>query len=284
MKFKIIHKTEYEFSQAVFFEPHSFRFKPKNTPHLRLEYFKLFLSPKPVGLSEILDPENNFIHFSWFEGLFEKMEINVELIVDSKEYNPFNFLLYPSNCLTTPFDYPDSLKKILLPSLKQVKIKSELRQFGEKILKKTQFKTMDFLTNLTQEIHQAFIVQYRETGEPMNPDETFRLKCASCRDLAWMQIHLLRNLNFATRFVSGYYYIPVEKDTKSQFELHAWLEVYLPGAGWIGFDPSHGIVVANNHFIVSSSPDYENTMSVSGTIRGSASSKMKTQLNIEILS
>ena len=123
-------------------------------------------------------------------------------------------------------------------------------------------------------------MEERSTGQPHEPVTTFNLKKGSCRDLAWFEIQLLRHVGIASRFVSGYYYIPMEKP---KFELHAWLEVYIPGAGWIGFDPSHGIVTGNNHIPIASSSDFENTMPVTGSIRGDAGSELKTHIDIQII-
>ena len=96
--------------------------------------------------------------------------------------------------------------------------------------------------------------------------------------MAWFQIQLLREFGIAARFVSGYYYIPMDK---MEFELHAWLEVYLPGAGWIGFDPSHGAATGNDHIPVASSSDFNHTMPVTGSIRGDAVAELRTELTIE---
>ena len=95
-----------------------------------------------------------------------------------------------------------------------------------------------------------------------------------------MEIHLLRNMGIASRFVSGYFYLPLEKEG---FDLHAWVEVFIPGAGWIGFDPSHGMVAGASHIPVASSAHYDNTMAVTGAVRGSASSELETKLWIEAL-
>ena len=95
-----------------------------------------------------------------------------------------------------------------------------------------------------------------------------------------MEIHLLRQLGIAARFVSGYFYLSVDKP---EFELHAWVEVFIPGAGWIGFDPTHGMIAGNMHMAVASSAHFENTMSVTGSVRGNAESVLKTNLLIEVL-
>ncbi|MDB4582609.1 transglutaminase family protein [Draconibacterium sp.] len=278
MKLRIIHKTEYEFSSKVFFEPHFFRFKPKTTPHLQLETFNLDVSPVPVGISENTDAENNLINLCWFEGMHEKMLITSEIKVNSQEYNPFNFILYPGDYLNLPFQYSKDLWEVLSPAMILEPINASLLEFGQKILAGSNANTVEFLTNLTKQIHSNFTLINREFGSPLEANETFRLKTGSCRDLAWMQIMVLRHMGFASRFVSGYYFLKIQD---ANFELHAWVEVFLPGAGWIGFDPSHGLFAGNTHIPIASSSKSENTMPVSGIIRGSATSKMETNLYIE---
>jgi transglutaminase-like putative cysteine protease len=280
MKFKIIHETEYEFKEPVFLEPHYLRFKPKNTPHLELESHSLLLSIKPAGISEQLDAEDNFVHFCWFEGLHKKIHIRSETVLNSSPYNPFNFLIYPLGLNTIPFSYPKPIVGLLEKYMTAMPINAELNTYGKAILAETNNGTIPFLTELTKQIHADFIVESREEGIPFKADETFRFKKGSCRDLVWMQIQLLRTIGIASRFVSGYYYVDVENP---HYELHAWVEVYLPGAGWIGFDPSNGIVTAHTHIAVASGSHYIHTMPVSGTVRGSATSKLKTKLIIEAL-
>jgi len=280
MRFKIIHETEYEFSEAVFLEPHYLIFKPKNAPHLDLESHSLKLSITPAGVSEQLDVEENFVHFCWFDGMHKKINISSEAVVNSSPHNPFNFLIYPLYFNTIPFSYSDALLVLLQKYLTPETIPQELLQYGETLLASKNNKTIPFLSELTIAIHADFVVESREEGIPFEPDKTFRLKKGSCRDLVWMQIQLLRTLGIASKFVSGYYYVDVENP---QYELHAWTEVFLPGAGWIGFDPSNGIITGHTHIAVASSSHYVNTMPVSGTVRGDATSKLRTTLVIEVL-
>lgn len=280
MKFKIVHDTIYRFSSEVFFEPHFLRFKPKNTPFILVNSFNLEIVPKSEGLSEQVDAENNYVHFCWFEGMKNEMTIKMEMVVDSLEFNPFNFILYPEQYFKVPFTYSESLMEILQPSLKTSGVSTSLIEYGKKILKDSGPDTLGFLTHLTRQIHSDFTLEYRHVGEPHKSEKTFQQRHGSCRDLAWMQIQLLRHLGIASRFVSGYYYVPMEKP---EFELHAWIEVFLPGAGWIGFDPSHGLVAGKTHIPVTSSSHFENTMPVSGTVRGEATSELITNLFIEVI-
>lgn len=281
MKYKIIHTSDYYFSTKVFLEPHYFRFKPKTTPHNKLHDFELHIFPKPIGLSELIDVENNLIHYSWFEGLFEELNIRSESIIEVADYNPFNFFLYPTEISTVPFRYPEHLLNILTPALITVPIPASLLAYGKEIKRKVNSNTIEFLTMLTRNIQSDFSLIYRHDGAPDDPEKTFDNKTGSCRDLTWMQIQLLRHMGIASRFVSGYFFLPLE-DT-SGYELHAWLEVYLPGAGWVGFDPSHGIIAGNSHIPVTYSSNPENTLPVTGTVRGKATSKLNTNLLIEPL-
>jgi len=280
MQIEIIHETEYNYASEVFLEPHVLRFKPKSTPYTELAYFSLDVYPKPMGVSEQLDAENNTVHFSWFEGMHTKLIIKSRSVLTTKPYNPFNFLLSHSHFNQLPFSYKNTLNTLLVPYLEKVAIGIELIAYGDKVLSFSKNNTLTFLTELTNRIHKDFILEIREIGEPYPPNETFKLRKASCRDLAWMQIQLLRHYGVAARFVSGYFYVDVEEPT---YELHGWTEVFLPGAGWIGYDPSNGIRTSNTHFPICSSANYQNTMPVSGSVRGDATSLLSAKLKINVI-
>lgn len=278
MNFKIIHETTYLFSDEVFLEPHYLRFRPKRTPFIDVTHFSIALKSEPVGHSVIEDEEHNVVDFCWFEKLTNSFTIHVESSLQTKEYNPFNFIIHPDSFNTIPFTYSDHQYQILYAALQKQELAQELVDYANGILDTSHFKTIAFVSNLTTQIHKDFTVEYREDGPPLSPDNTFAIKKGSCRDLSWMQINLLRSYGIAARFVSGYFYFDMEKPI---YELHAWIEVFIPGTGWLGFDPSHGILTGNTHFSVASSAIPENTMPVSGGIRGSATSKLITNLTIE---
>ena len=166
MIFNINHETDYQFNAEVFLEPHSFRFKLKNTPHIQLESFHLQVDPEPAGISEQMDPENNIVHFCWFEGVHRKLSIQAKLKVDSIDHNPFNFIISPISCTRVPFTYPSPFRDLLIPSMNQEGIANPLFQYGEEILSISNSNTIDFLTNLTRQIHLDFLVEARETGTP----------------------------------------------------------------------------------------------------------------------
>lgn len=278
MTFKITHHTDYVFDSEVFLEPHYLRFRPRTTAYAAVSKFSMSVLPKPSGNRIIRDEENNLVNFCWFDGMTKKLTIQSESIVETKAYNPFDFILHPQAYNKFPLEYSDPQRKLLFSTLEKQPLTELLKDFGSAILVESNNNTITYLTNLTQELHDAFTVEYRHEGAPLHPDETFHLKRGSCRDLSWMQINLLREQGFAARFVSGYYYFDMDEPL---YELHAWVDVFLPGTGWLGLDPSHGILTGNTHFPVVSSAYPENTMPVSGDIRGSATSQLTTQLSIE---
>ena len=280
MKFKITHSTEYVFDSEVFLEPHHFRFRPKNTPYTDVETYSLEFLTSPTGHKVFNDEENNLIDFCWFEGMTTHLSFTAESVVETKSFNPFDFILQPDIYNHLPFEYTEQQQKILYSALVKQPLAKEIMVYGDALQAASGFNTIQYLTKLTHQLHEDFIVEYRELGEPLSPDKTFEIKRGSCRDLSWMQINLLRHQGFAARFVSGYYYF--EMDNPS-YELHAWVEVFLPGAGWLGLDPSHGILTGNSHLAIAASSYFENTMPVSGAIRGNASSKLITALSIEKL-
>ncbi|MCB0495686.1 MAG: transglutaminase family protein [Cyclobacteriaceae bacterium] len=278
MKCKIIHETEYTFTSDVFLEPHYLRFEPQKTPYQSIEEFKLEILPQPAGITNLTDEDGNLVYFCWFDGTTKFLRIKAESITELQPYNPFNFIIHPMDCQKVPFEYPKGICERLKNALAYKSFSIELTKYTEGILEKSGSQTIDFIVELTRQIHSDFVVESRLEGPPHLPSETFRLKKGSCRDLAWMELAMFRSLGIATRFTSGYYFFDAENP---EFELHAWVEVYLPGAGWVGLDPSHGMVTGNSHIKVASSTDFENTMPVTGTVRGKAKGNLETNVHIE---
>lgn len=254
------------------------RFRPKQTPFIDVSHFSILLEAKPHGHTVIEDEEHNVIDFCWFEKLTNSFSIIAESHLETKVFNPFNFIIHPVSFNTLPFSYSEHQQHLLYAALQKQAIGQHLIDYADAVLRTSRFNTISFVTNLTATVHNDFKVEYREEGPPLLPDDTFAIRRGSCRDLSWMLIHLFRQYGVAARFVSGYFYFDMENPS---YELHAWVEVFLPGTGWIGCDPSHGILTGNTHFPVASSAIPENTMPVSGGIRGSATSQLTTQLHIE---
>lgn len=277
MNFDITHETHYTFSKPIFLEPHILRFLPNGAYPNQVNEFTLQVSPQPTGISLQSDIEHNRIHFCWFDGLTDQLKIQTHLNISNQEINPFNFIFHPAETATIPFTYSSPQLKLLHPCLQFESVSMDLMNYVNGILQSNSHQTLPFLSALTNQIQNDFQIKEREIGPPFTADETFTKKIASCRDLAWMQIQVLRKLGLAARFVSGYYYVEAEIP---EYELHAWLEVFIPGAGWIAMDPSAGLFVSSNYIPTAASADFNNTYPVTGSIRGDAVSNLTTLLSI----
>ncbi len=278
-RLRIIHETEYRFTDEVFIEPHYLRFKPRTSPYNQLVNTDLRVFPAPTGMIEQNDPENNLVQFCWFIGMHRSLVIHSESLLVVNDKSPYDFIVFPESYAGLPFQYSPMLEKRLKVALSISTIEDSLIDYGEKIMKKSDQKTIGFINLLTKRIHEDFELITRMEGAPYEGDVTFKLKKGSCRDLSWMQIQLLRHLGIAARFVSGYCFISED----SAHDLHGWVEVYIPGAGWVGYDPSHGAMAGSSHIPVCSSSYYQSTMPVIGSFRGDAASTLSTNLKIEKL-
>lgn len=198
MNFKIVHETNYSFDDEVFLEPHYLRFRPKQTPFIKVNSFAISLQAEPEGHRIIEDEEHNTIGFYWFEKLSRELIIRVETSLQTSEYNLFNFIIHPESFNTLPFTYSKHQQQILYASLQKVPLAKALIDYADAVLHASNVKTIDFVTNLTSIIHKDFTVEYRERGAPLSPDDTFDIKKGSCRDLSWMQINMLRNYGIAS--------------------------------------------------------------------------------------
>lgn len=278
MVFKITHQTKYTFNELVFLEPHTMRFYPADPLISHVKDFTLQVSPTPVGTSFQIDSENNPVHFCWFESTTNELIVSAAITVENREHNPFNFIFHPPSFSYLPYtDYP---QQFLQPYLVQEGIHQSLKAYGDKLLQENKNETLSFLLSLTRQINHDFSIQTRDEGPPLPASETFNTRTGSCRDLAWMQIQLLRQLGIAARFCSGYYYVD---DEQPAFELHAWAEVFIPGAGWLGLDPTAGLITGMNYIKVASGAHYSTTNPVQGTFRGKAMTTLNTELQISII-
>jgi len=277
MKYEVVHRTEYVFSEKVFYEPHLFRFRPRETPHCHTRHFGIDIDPLPAGITEQEGPEGNHLMMCWFEDLHSELTIEARSVVEVDEFNPYQFLIHPPEFLDFPFNYDSRTGSSLTAALRSMELSGPIRNFLESVRRESNNQSIVFLTELTRQIHMEFVLEAREKGAPHHPDLVFQKKRGSCRDLAWMQIQMLRHMGFAARFVSGYLYLPGNEE---ESELHAWVEAFLPGAGWIGFDPGHGTAAGSGHIPVAVSSFYDNTMPVTGSVRGSAKSQLKTAVSV----
>ena len=279
MIFRIEHDSTYTYTEPVFWEPHLFRFYPQEEPGQKLIFHSIEISPAVSGLRLQSDTENNMIHAGWFEGVHRQYKISVRIELAREARNPFDFLIYPEEANQIGFAYDEIERQLLAECLNTKPLEPFLLEFRDECLAQSAGRTFDFILCLNRRIFNDFDVEIREEEGLLDPAHTFGLKRGSCRDLTSMMIQMLRHSGLAARFVSGYLYI---EQARPSFELHAWVEIYLPGAGWVGVDPSHGLVTGDFHIALCRSAFHENTLPVSGLFRGDAVSELSTALHIEL--
>jgi len=278
MIYKITHITKYEFDKTVFLEPHTFRLIPRNDPYQTLQEFSIKIKPKEAGSSYNIDLDGNTTLTAWFNKTHDKLEIRSTSKIELKNTNPFNYILTDLRAIKLPLKYEKNLQNQLTAYiLMQNKPTKKLIKFAKNVLDESENGTVRFLSNLCSRIHSSIEKEDRETGDPVAAETTLLNGTGSCRDLTVLFMESCRIFGLAARFVSGYL---TNGDDDGKIELHAWPEVYIPGAGWRGYDPSTGFVVSNEHISLASGYNSQMASPVSGYFRGN---NIKTSLSFDII-
>jgi uncharacterized protein (DUF2126 family)/transglutaminase-like putative cysteine protease len=266
------HQTEYCYDRLVTLDPHVVRLRP--APHCRTPILSYSLSVQPEQhfLNWQQDPYSNYLARLVFEKPTLTLRVEVDLVAELTAINPFDFFLEKS-AEQWPFRYEAVLARELRPFL-------EAHSGGPRLealiaeLRRDKLGTIDYLVEINRRVHRA--VRYIIRMEPgiQTCEETLSLSSGSCRDSAWLLVQVLRHLGLAARFVSGYL-IQLRADEKSLngpsgpehdfTDLHAWAEVYLPGAGWIGLDPTSGLLAAEGHLPLACAADPINAAPITGS-------------------
>lgn len=271
MRYQIVHTTTYTYDRPVSLEPHVLRLRPRCDGFQTLHHFSLEIGPEPTGVSQVIDQEGNAVVRMWFRDPTDSLYFKVASEVETHCTNPFNYLLEPW-ALKLPIDYPASILNQLQPYWQRygipITIDPVVVQLAEEIYQIVNGETLTFLSELNQRIYQTCQYMVREVGDPLPAGITWTHKSGSCRDLAVLFIETCRTVGLAARFVSGYQ----EGDpNQKQRDLHAWAEVYLPGAGWRGYDPTQGLAVADRHVVLAASAYSGNAAPISGSLRDQGS-------------
>jgi transglutaminase-like putative cysteine protease len=256
MLYHISHKTIYTYNQSVFLKPHLLRLRPRCDGWQKLLDFSLNVEPQPTGISQTLDLDGNSTIQLWFTQPTEQLTIEVKSTVETYVDNPFSYLLEPW-ALKLPIDYPSSLLNQIQPYLKPygIIIDPKALQLAQEIAHEVKGEINPFLNTLNERIYKNCKYLVRETGDPWQPGLTWKSKQGSCRDFSVLFMEVCRAVGLGARFVSGYQEGDLDKE---ELDLHAWVEVYLPGGGWRGYDPTHGLAIADRHIalVASANPAY----------------------------
>ena len=267
------HVTHYRYDQLVSLSPQVVRLRP--APHSRTPVVSYSLRVEPAAhfLNWQQDPFSNYLARLVFPERTRALQVTVDLVAEMSVYNPFDFFLEPA-AERWPFDYPAGLTQDLLPYLARGPLTPRLEAFVRSIPRQ-EMGTVDFLVALNQRLQREIGYLIRLEPGVQTPERTLELGSGSCRDTGWLLVQVLRQLGLAARFVSGYL-IQLEPDVKALdgpvgashdfTDLHAWCEVYLPGAGWIGLDPTSGLMAGEGHIPLACTPEPASAAPVEGAV------------------
>src|SRR6478752_3971458 len=267
------HVTQYKYDRPVRLGPQVVRLRP--APHCRINVLSYSLRVEPTDhfINWQQDPFANYQARLVFPEPTTEFKVTVDLVVEMAVYNPFDFFLEPS-ADTFPFRYEPSVAQELAPYLAPEPATPLVKAYLDQVSRKPQ-PTIDFLVALNQQVQKD--IEYLIRMEPgvQTPEETLTLRSGSCRDSGWLLVQLMRHLGLAARFVSGYL-IQLVPDVKALdgpsgtsvdfTDLHAWCEVYLPGAGWIGLDPTSGLLAGEGHIPLACTPQPSSAAPIEGVM------------------
>jgi uncharacterized protein (DUF2126 family)/transglutaminase-like putative cysteine protease len=268
------HRTTYQFDRLVNLGPHEIRLRPAPQCRTPILGYSFSVEPTEHFLNWQQDPYGNWVARLVFTERATKLEVLVGLTADMTVINPFDFFVEPY-AETFPFVYAPALAKELIPFLEIAPVgpclAAWLTAFRATI--KEGDNTVTMLVRLNHQLQQE--IRYLVRMEPgvQEPERTLEQACGSCRDSGWLLVQILRHFGLAARFVSGYL-IQLAADQKPLdgpagperdfTDLHAWAEVYLPGAGWIGLDPTSGLLAGEGHIPLACTADPGNAAPVIG--------------------
>ena len=267
------HVTHYRYDRRVALSPQVVRLRP--APHCRTPIlsYSLRVEPGEHFVNWQQDPFSNHLARLVFPKMTTEFKVTVDLVAEMSVYNPFDFFLEPE-AENYPFSYAPELAHDLAPYLVKDEATPRFKAFVDSVSLKEQ-RTIDFIVGLNQRLQREIKYLIRMEPGVQTPELTLTNASGSCRDSGWLLVQLFRHLGMAARFVSGYL-VQLKADVKSLdgpsgtevdfTDLHAWCEVYLPGAGWVGLDPTSGLMAGEGHIPVACTPEPSTAAPISGAV------------------
>jgi len=277
MLLTIKYSAVYHYEEPVSFSPHIVRLMPRNDRFTSVKSFSL-KTLKSADIQYRGDLFDNIIAYCFLPEAGSTLPFELHLEVELIERNPFHFLL-ESSALELPFSYPDEMATILTAYLAY----QPCALPGELALK-SPAPTVETLVSWNAWIHRNIEYERREEGEAFPPSETLMRGKASCRDMALLLVAVLRQHGVAARLVSGFLWEPPDsEDKRAENSLHAWVEAYLPGAGWIGLDPTNGVLADHHRISTAVGLQPKQIAPISGSYFGDhpIGSQLETSLEIQ---
>ncbi|MDF7798315.1 transglutaminase family protein [Pontiellaceae bacterium B1224] len=280
------HKTEYFYDRLAELGPQIIRLRP--TPHCRtpIVSYSLQIEPEDHFLNWQQDPQNNYLARLLVNEPTRMFSMEVDLVADLKPINPFDFFL-EEDAETYPFEYNYKLRRELRSYFAKQRLTPRFQEFLESI-DLTEIRSIEFLAMVNEKVNASLEYTLRMDPGIYTPERTLKEGKGSCRDFAWLLVNLFRRLGLAARFVSGYSIQlaadekPVDPNapagvTEDVCDLHAWCEVYLPGAGWVGLDATSGLFCGEGHIPLATSADAKGASPLEGGI-----TECETEFNVEM--
>jgi len=270
----IHHKTVYKFDRLVSLAPHQIRLRP--APHTRtpVHQYSIKVEPEDHYINWQQDPFGNFIGRYVFQERTRRFSIEVDLVVDMVTINPFDFFV-EEYAEKFPFEYEPQLQKELAPYFEITEESPLLLEWINQIGDLRTDHIVYYLVDLNHKLQEHIGYEIRMEPGVQSCEETMERRMGSCRDTGWLLVQILRHLGLAARFVSGYL-VQLASDVESLdgpsgpekdfTDLHAWAEVYIPGAGWVGLDPTSGLFAGEGHIPLACTPDPVSAAPVTGAI------------------
>jgi len=286
------HRTHYRYDRLVTLGPQIVRLRPAPHSRTRIISYSLRVIPEKNFINWQQDPQANYLARFVFDQPTTEFCVEVDLVAEMTVFNPFDFFLEPE-AEQFPFAYDQSLDHELEPFRRQCELTPQFADYLAKIRRELYAspgsekpRTNDFLVALNQRLWRDIKYTIRLEPGVQSPEQTLTNLSGSCRDSAWVLCQLFRHCGLAARFVSGYL-IQLKADQKSLdgpsgsekdfTDLHAWCEVYLPGAGWIGLDPTSGLFASEGHIPLAATPDPQSAAPISGGV-----DECKTEFEFEM--
>jgi transglutaminase-like putative cysteine protease len=266
-RIEISHVTEYLFPSRVSLLPHRLLLRPRENHNVRIESSVLEISPAH-NLQWKRDVLDNSVALVSFHGPSDRLRVSSSLVIQHYEENPFDFLV-DDYAVIHPFEYAEEDRAELAPFQQSVypSDRDAVQGWLDGLGLEQPMETFALLARMNREIAGRFLYQMREEPGVQPPELTLASESGSCRDFAALFMEACRFLGLASRFVSGYLFAPAT--AAGNASTHAWAEAYLPGAGWIGFDPTSGEVTGNRHIAVAVARHPEAVPPVAGSYLGS---------------